>query len=60
MKFKAKNGHNPDGYGRFLTQKFNKKTIFRTILPYLAVAKGNSMFLLAFKFTFNSSMKIKI
>jgi len=39
MKFKAKNGHNPVGYGRFLTQKFNKKTIFRTILPYLAVAK---------------------
>jgi len=39
MKFKAKTGHNPDRYGHFLTQKFNKKAIFRTILPYLAVAK---------------------
>jgi len=39
MKFKAKNGHNPDGHEHFLAQKFNKKAIFRTILPYLAVAK---------------------
>ena len=45
MKFKAKNGHNPDGYGHFLTQKFDKKAIFRTILPYLAVAKGTLFWL---------------
>ena len=49
MKFKAKNGHNPDGYGRFLTQKFNKKTIFRTILPYLAVAKLSVYFAFGLK-----------
>ena len=42
MNFKAKNAHNPDGYEHFLTQKFDKKTIFRTILPYLAVAKVQS------------------
>ena len=45
MKFKAKNGHNPGGYGYFLTQKFDKKAIFRTILPYLAVAKLTILFL---------------
>jgi len=45
MKFKAKNGHNPDGYGHFLTQKFDKKAIFRTILPYLAVAFTTAPFL---------------
>ncbi len=44
MKFKAKNGHNPDGYGHFLTQKFDKKAIFRTILPYLAVANATAPF----------------
>ena len=38
MKFKAKNAHNPFGYGRFLTKKFVKKTVFRTILPYQVVA----------------------
>jgi len=26
--------HNPDGYEPFLTQKFIKKMVFRTILPY--------------------------
>ena len=26
--------HNPDGYEPFLTQKFVKKMVFRTILPY--------------------------
>jgi len=45
MKFKAKTGHNPDGYGHFLTQKFNKRAIFRTILPYLAVANLTMAFL---------------
>ena len=44
MKFKAKNAHNPDGYVHFLTQKFVKKTVFRTILPYLAVAKRSAFF----------------
>jgi len=44
MKFKAKTAHNPDGYGRFLTKKFAKKTIFRTILPYLVVAKHSLFF----------------
>ena len=39
MKFKAKKSHNPDGYVTFLTQKFVKNTIFRTILPYVVVAK---------------------
>ena len=39
MKLKAKIAHNPDGYGLFLTQKFVKKMFFRTILPYLVVAK---------------------
>ena len=33
MKFKAKTAHNPVGYEPFLTQKFVKKMIFRTILP---------------------------
>ena len=46
MKFKAKNAHNPDGYVHFLTQKFVKKTVFRTILPYLAVAKASPFFIL--------------
>ena len=45
MKFKAKNEHNPDGYEHFLTQKFDKKAVFRTILPYLAVAKVNTRLL---------------
>ena len=44
MKFKAKKTHNPDGYVSFLTQKFVKNTIFRTILPYVAVANATDSF----------------
>jgi len=44
MKFKAKNAHNPVGYVHFSTQKFVKKTIFRTILPYLVVAFVSALF----------------
>ena len=46
MKFKAKNEQNPDGYEHFLTQKFDKKAIYRTILPYVAVANATVPFFL--------------
>ena len=48
MKFKAKNAHNPVGYVHFSTQKLVKKTIFRTILPYLVVAKAMPFFIINF------------
>ena len=53
MKFKAKNEHNPDGYGHFLTQKFDKKAIFRTILPYLAVANTELILFYCAKITYS-------
>ena len=55
MKFKAKTAHNPDGYGLFLTQKFAKKMIFRTLLLCLVVALS----LLIFLFSCNISIYYK-
>jgi len=36
--------HNSDGYEPFLTQKFVKKMVFRTILPYRPRPKSGLFF----------------